>query len=478
MQQKMVRTDRFNQLAKFAKSIAKHFVKSGRLPRPGEIVSAVRELLVAWRYLTDPATLGTPSILESYDAWLEVNQWNARRERLLRERLSKLVEPPLLSIVMPVFNPPPDLLDKAIQCVANQVYPNWELCIADDASTDPAVESLLQEWAQREPRIRLMFRAENGNISRATNSAAELAGGEYLVLMDQDDEITPDALGEVAVYLSEHPQTDILYSDDDKIDLQGRRFAPQFKPDWSPELLLSYMYFSHLFVLRRALFFDVGGMRVDFEGSQDYDMALRAVEVARHVGHIPKVLYHWRAVPGSTASSGGAKPNSFLAGMRAVQEALDRRGARAKAIQPGWALTRQCGIFSHEFSDNGPRVAIIVVTKNSLDVLKRCLNSLEKTTYQNYEVIIVDNESGDPKTLAFLAQTHFGVLRIPDAAGRSNYAAIYNRSVEMTRADYVLFLDDNTEVVSPKWVSQMAGYLGLDGVGAVGARLLYPDLHD
>lgn len=414
-----------------------------------------------------------PPTLDPYDAWLEVNQWNSRREKLLREQLSRLVDPPLLSVVMPVFNPSPDLLDKAISSVANQIYPHWELCIVDDASSDPSVGALLQEWAELEPRIRLKFGEGNGNFSRATNSAAELATGEYLVLMDQADEIPPEALGEMALDLAAHPQTDILYSDSDKIDLDGRRFDPQFKPDWSPELLLSYMYFSHPFVLRQTLFFDVKGVRVGFEGSLDYDLALRAVEKTRRVDHIPKVLYHWRADPGSTPPS-GPKPN-FLTGVKALQEALDRRGVTANATQPDWAVTAQSGIFSLEFPDHGPRVVIIIPTKNGRDVLKSCLDSLAKTTYQNYEVIVVDNESDDPETLEFLKQTHHRVLRFTNPDGKFNYAAMINRAAEFAECDYLLFLNHDMEVISPEWLSQMTGYLGMQGVGAVGARLLHGD---
>lgn len=422
-----------------------------------------------------PHTFLLPPLMEPYDAWLEVNEWSARRQSLLCERLSAMGEPPLLSVVMPVYNPAPEFLDKAIASIASQVYRNWELCIADDASTDPAVRAVLQRWVECEPRVRVVFRKENGHISRATNSAADIASGDYIVLMDQDDEITPDALAEVALYVAENAETDILYSDDDKINEQGRRFAPQFKPDWSPELLLSYMYMSHLLVLRRSLYVKAGGLRVGYEGSQDYDLALRASEIADHIGHIPKVLYHWRVVAGSTAASGGAKPDSFRAGAQAVQDALDRRGVRAIVLQPGWAVKANCGIFAHEFPDDGPRVAIIIPTKNNVAVLTACIESLEKTKYRNYEVVIVDNGSDEPATLEFLRRTRHRVLRIPNPGERFSFAAINNRAAEQVDAECVLFLNDDTEVIAPEWLSQMAGYLGIAGVGAVGGRLRFPD---
>ncbi len=479
---------RLKQFARFSMARIESFrEKHGRAPSLSDLPSAVRRTWTAWKVSRlnahyPPAETARalqefqiPQAIDPYNAWLEVNEWNPRRESLLCERLSAIADPPLLSVVMPVYNPPREFLDKAIDCVVRQVYQNWELCIADDASTDSTTKDALRRWAEREPRIKILSREENGNISRATNSAAELARGDYILLMDQDDEITPDALGEVALYISEHPETDILYSDDDKIDTEARRFAPQFKPDFSPELLLCYMYFSHLFVLRRNLFFEVGGMRTGFEGSQDYDLALRATERAGHIGHIPKVLYHWRALPGSTASQGSAKPESFNAGLRAVQEALDRRGIRAKAYQPDWAVKAGCAIFLHEFPDDGPRVAIVIPTRNNVDVLKTCVQSLEKTTYKNFEVVIIDNESDDAETLEFLRTSGHRVLRIPNPGSGFSYAAINNRAVEQIDSEYILFLNNDTEVVAPRWLSQMVGYAGIRGVGAVGARLLYPE---
>jgi GT2 family glycosyltransferase/glycosyltransferase involved in cell wall biosynthesis len=466
--------------------------KHGRAPRLGELPAAVRRTLRAWNAAqtrmahvqnAPPAVeapfplpaFQPPEPLDVYDAWLEVNQWNARRAAWLGERLSAIAEPPLLSVVMPVYNAPPEFLDRAIQSVVAQVYPNWELCIADDSSTDPAINDLLQSWAEREPRLRVVYRETNGHISRATNSAAELARGDFIILLDQDDELTPDALGEIAIYITEHPDADILYSDDDKINMTGDRFAPQFKPDWSPELLLSYMYFSHVFAMRRRLYVEAGGLRAGFEGAQDYDLALRAGELTSNIHHIPKILYHWRVLPGSTAASGDAKPDSFEAGLRAVQEALERRGASAEAVQPQWAADAACGIFAHQFPDDGPRVTVIIPTRNQVAVLRDCIASLARTTYKNYEVVIIDNDSDDAETLAYLEEAGHRVLRIASPGGRFNFAALNNRAVEQIDADYVLFLNNDTEVVAPRWLSQMVGYLGLSGVGAVGARLLYAD---
>jgi glycosyltransferase involved in cell wall biosynthesis/GT2 family glycosyltransferase len=419
--------------------------------------------------------------VDAYQAWVDVNIWNYRREEHLRSRLRELDMPPLLSVVMPIYNPPVEWLNRAIETVRCQVYTNWELCIADDASTDGEVRTALIKWAENDDRIKICYRERNGNISAATNSAASLAGGSHLVFLDQDDELTPDALGEIALYIVAYPEADVLYSDDDKIDVDGKRFAPQFKPDWSPELLLSYMYFSHVFVVSRKLFEEVGGTKIGFEGSQDYDLALRVSEKARHVGHIPLVLYHWRVLPGSTASSGKAKPDSMEAGKRAVHEALQRRAMNAAAYQPDWALQLGVGIFSHRFSLPGqPRVTIIIPTKDQVDVLKRCVSSiLEKTDYHNYEILIIDNESAEQKTTRYLNKisknNNVRTVRISNPESRFNFAYINNRAVRSTSSEYVLFLNNDTEVLKKDWLTQMVGYARIPGVGAVGARLFYPD---
>jgi GT2 family glycosyltransferase/glycosyltransferase involved in cell wall biosynthesis len=416
-----------------------------------------------------------PTPLVPYDAWLEVNEWNERRASLLRERLAAIDDPPFLSVVMPVYNPLPEFLNRAIQSVVDQVYPKWELSIADDASTDERIVGLIEDWAEREPRIRLVFRKTNGGISAAANTAAENSTGDYLVFLDNDDELSPDALGEVACYISRQPDTDVLYSDEDKMDPAGRRYGPHFKPDWSPELLLSFMYMVHLFIVRRTLFQQVGGFRGELDGSQDYDLALRATEIARHVGHIPKVLYHWRALPTSTASTAKAKPRSLKAGQAAVQQALERRGIKADVFHPEWAARIACGYYAHRFPDDGPRVAILIPTRNQLRVLQSCIKSLAKTTYTNYEVVIIDNGSDDPETLVYLSESPHRVLRIPSPGGKFSFAAVNNEAVRHVDSDYVLFLNNDTQVTTPEWLSQMVGYLGIAGVGAVGARLLFPN---
>jgi GT2 family glycosyltransferase/glycosyltransferase involved in cell wall biosynthesis/ubiquinone/menaquinone biosynthesis C-methylase UbiE len=457
------------------------------IPMPWEIPAIIRQTQLIYRKTQAPAVTSLlpqgfqlPEIADPYEAWLNVNPWTPRQQAALQQRLDSYGETKLvkISVIMPVYNPPIDCLEKAINSVTQQVYQNWELCIADDCSSNPEIAETLNKFAEKDNRIQVVFRRENGNISAATNTAAELATGEFLLFLDNDDELTPDALGEIALYIAQHPETDVIYTDDDKIDTTEKRFAPQFKPDWSPHLLLSYMYMSHAFGVRRSLFQQVGGLRLGYEGSQDYDLALRTTELAQHIGHIPLVLYHWRATPGSTAISGSEKPASFTAGCQAVQDALTRRNLAATAFQPQWAIDLHLGIFSHNFPDNGPTVTIIIPTKNQLKLLQACIESLQKTSYENYQILVIDNESDEPDVLDYFLscsqEEKISILTVP-SQDKFNFAALNNQAVEKVETDYILFLNNDTEVISPNWLSQMMGYAQLEKVGTVGARLIYPD---
>nr|WP_228050320.1 glycosyltransferase [Tychonema sp. LEGE 06208] len=482
--------DKYEEFSSFVEAIRQRArerkQRLGRIvPMPWEIVKVMRQFGKIYKQqkqftapgdLLPPAGFVLASPIDRYDAWLEVNQWNDRARDYLIYRLKSCGEAlPKISVVMPVYNPQIDFLESAIDSVINQVYQNWELCIADDRSTDARVAETLKNSAAKDDRIRITFRTENGNISAATNSAAALATGDIILFLDNDDELTPDALGEVALYFATHPTTDFLYSDDDKIDTKGRRFAPQFKPEWSPELLLSYMYLGHLCAVKKEIFEQIGGLRIGFEGSQDYDFALRATEISRRVAHLPLVLYHWRTAPGSTAVSGAAKPSSFSAGQQAIQDALNRRKIKGTVAQHAWAIKENLGIFAQDFPDDGPSVTLIIPTKNQVKLLKACIDSLEITTYKNYQIAVIDNESDDPKTLEYLNQLTCQVLRIKNPGGKFSFAAINNRAVEQVDSEYLLFLNNDTEVITPRWLSQMVGYAQIPAVGAVGARLLYPD---
>ncbi len=412
--------------------------------------------------------------LDDYESWLSVNRLTPKAEERTRSRLAAVENAPLVSVVMPVFDPRISWLRRAVLSVQNQLYANWELCIADDCSTKPLVREYLRSL-EADSRIRVRYRTVNGHISEATNEAASLANGAWLVFMDQDDELARDALSEVAFRLQDAPEADVLYSDHDKIDVDGRRYAPELKPDWSPELLLSFMYMGHLLCVRRELFDEVGRLRSGFEGAQDHDLALRLTERTQRIEHIPKVLYHWRAVAGSTARSGSDKSYGFVAGQRAVEEALERRGSDARVCRPAWAVRAACGIYSLDFPNQGPDVAVIIPTRNRADLLRRLLRSLERTTYENYRVCIVDNGSDDEETLTLLSECGHQVLRVPSPPDGFSFAHVNNEAVRQLRAQFCLFLNNDTEIVAPRWLSRMVGLAQLQGVGAVGARLLYED---
>lgn len=423
------------------------------------------------------ALLGVPDPLDRYDCWLETNTFTKAAEEDLRTALTRATGClPKISVVMPVYNTPLWALQKAVQSVTGQIYGNWQLCIADDCSPEPDIRQYLQALQASDSRIAVTFIKQNSGISAASNAAAALAEGEFLAFLDHDDELTVDALAEMALGLAAHPDWDMAYSDDDLIDPAGRRHRPQFKPDWSPTLLLSFMYMSHLLVVRRSVFENLGGFRVGFEGSQDYDFALRASEVVGQVGHIPKILYHWRVMPGSTATSGAAKPESFERGRLAVQQAVERQKVSAEVIHPDWALRAGCGIFSLRFPDHGPQVDIVIMNRNGGKLLEKCLRSLQMTTYQNFVVTVADNTSDDPGTLEALRKSGARVITLPDEVpGRFSFSNLYNRALSQSTAEFVLLLNNDTEVKNPRWLSQMMGYALMEGVGAVGACLHFPD---
>lgn len=441
--------------------------------------SKTRDPITAARLAAPQALKPFLEPLSAYDAWIAANRFTDAAKEDLETALAKAVNKPRISVISPIYNTDPLLLEDMVRSVNDQVYGDWELCIADDASSSSETREALERLAKTDARIKLITMPANAGISGATNAAVAIATGEVIAFLDHDDLLTPDCLGEIALYYAHNPDADIVYSDDDKISEEGVRYAPQFKPDWSPVLLLSYMYMGHIFTVRRELYEDLGGFRSEFDGSQDYDFALRASEKARHVGHIPRILYHWRASAGSTAHSGDAKPQAFQAGLNAVKAALERRGILAEASHPDWALATKVGMYSLRFPDDGPLVTIVIPTYNKFHLLADCLQSLNSTSYRNYEVLVVDNGSDDPETLAYLktvaAMPRHKVLRIERQASGFSFAGIMNEAVRGARGEFVLFLNNDTKIITPGWVSQMVGYANIDGVGAVGARLYFDD---
>ncbi len=407
--------------------------------------------------------------------------WLARNEVLDIEAMTQEIATfhyqPKISIAMPVYNVEEKWLRLCIDSILNQVYTNWELCMADDASTDPNVKKILTEYQQLDERIRVVFREQNGHISEATNSALAIATGEFVALLDNDDELAINAFYEVVKVLNENPELDLIYSDEDKIDMDGNRSDPAFKPDWSPDLLLGTNYISHLGVYRRSILEEIGGFRKGYEGSQDYDLVLRFTEktTTERIKHIPKVLYYWRMLPTSTAVDQGSKGYAFEAGLRAVQDALVRRGINGHATH-GAAN----GLYDIYYDIESEKlVSIIIPTKNGYKDVQRCVSSIiEKTTYQNYEIIMADNGSTDPKMHELYAEFEQqlpGRFFVESIDIPFNFSTINNRAAKKAHGEYLLFLNNDTEVITENWLTLMVSFAQQERIGCVGAKLLYPN---
>ena len=326
-------------------------------------------------------------------------------------------------------------------------------------------------------RIRVVFREQNGHISEATNSALAIATGEFVALLDNDDELAINAFYEVVKVLNENPELDLIYSDEDKIDMDGNRSDPAFKPDWSPDLLLGTNYISHLGVYRRSILEEIGGFRKGYEGSQDYDLVLRFTEktTKERITHIPKVLYYWRMLPTSTAVDQGSKGYAFEAGLRAVQDALVRRGINGHATH-GAAN----GLYDVYYDIESEKlVSIIIPTKNGYKDVQRCVSSIiEKTTYQNYEIIMADNGSTDPKMHELYAEFEQqlpGRFFVESIDIPFNFSTINNRAAKKAHGEYLLFLNNDTEVITENWLTLMVSFAQQERIGCVGAKLLYPN---
>ena len=421
---------------------------------------------------TDIPISGDPT----YQVWLERNYPQPNELKKIKEKSLALAYKPLISVIVPVYNPEEKFLRQAIASVIKQAYPNWELCLADDCSTKPYVRSILEEYAEQDERIKVVFRPKNGHICHTSNSALEIATGEYIALLDHDDLLPPHALARVAELLNEHPEADFIYSDEDKIDDNHIYQSPFFKPDWCPDSFLARMYTCHLGVYRRSLVQEVGNFRVGFEGSQDYDLVLRITEKTNNIFHIPDILYHWRIHLQSTASDSNVKPYAADAAKKAIAEAIERRG------EPGKITTQVSfpGVYRVRYQiEEQKLVSIIIPTKDLADTLDVCLKSIfAQTTYSNYEVVVIDNNSTEEKTAKCLAdwqkQQPQRFRSIPYHVP-FNYSAINNYAVQQVKGDYLLFLNNDIEVITKGWLTAMVEQAQRESIGAVGGLLLYPD---
>jgi len=388
----------------------------------------------------------------------------------LAERMAAIPAAPRFSIVVPVYNTTPQLLADVLSSVQRQWYPHWELILIDDASPSAATQAALSAIEHRQ--IKLLRLEQNQGIAGATNAGLAAAQGDFIVFMDHDDVLTVDCLYELALCI-EREQPDFVYSDEDKLDEQGRYVQPHFKPDWSPDTMMSTMFTCHVSCVRRSLLEQVGGLRSQYDGCQDWDFVLRVSEHTSRISHVPKVLYHWRIIPASVAADIAAKPYVLEASRRVRADALERRG-HAGSVE---AVTQMPGFFRVNYHLRGtPLVSIIIPSRDNGAVLRRCIESIhEKSSYRNFEIIVLDNGSVDAGTLAYLEQVQqAGQAQVLRHDAPFNFSELNNIGVAKSRGELLLFLNDDTEVLCADWLERMGGYAQLPHIGAVGAKLLYP----
>lgn len=453
---------------------------------PSVIVRKFSKLCQAWqergtrgffRFLSDRA-------IARFRKRLNYQQWMARQKLTPTDianadrEMAQWQHRPTFSVLLPVYNVEEVWLTKAIESVRNQIYPNWELCIADDASSAAHIQPLLTRYSKLDSRIKVVFRAENGNIVATSNAALELATGEYLALLDHDDELAIDALFENAKLINQHPNADFIYSDEDKISPEGDRHDPFFKPDWSPDYFHSCMYTCHLGVYRRSLVWAIGGFRTGYDGSQDYDLVLRVVEHTQQIYHIPKILYHWRVIPASVTSSPDAKPWAYEAARRALEDMLIRSeypGRVEAGPREGFHRIRR------EIQGN-PLVSIVIPSAGKTlpseagehrCLLETCIQSIrDRSSYRNIEIVVVDGYDVPAQVMQTISGDD---LHFIHSGEPFNFAQRINLGVTHAQGDFVLLLNDDVEVLTPDWIESMLEFAQQPEIGAVGAKLLYPN---
>ena len=407
----------------------------------------------------------TMEITNEYNKWINENTFPVVYENFKYR--------PLISIIIPVYNAKKSDLEECINSVLNQSYSNFEICISDDNSSLEETKEVLKKYEDND-KIKIIYRKTNGMISKCMNSAIETATGEFVGFLDNDDVLDKDALYYVVKELNDNKNIDFIYTDEDKIDEVGRYCEPHFKPDYSPDTLLSLNYICHLSIVRKTLGDKIDWFNSDFDGAQDYDLFLRIVENTTNIAHIAKVLYHWRKSKTSTASDSGHKDYALLAGKKALEAAISRRKLKANVL-----IDQKTSHYIIEYLfDKEPKVSIVIPTKDHRELLEKCLTSIyEKTTYKNFEVIVVDNNTTDVDALEYLEKikTQYKNLRVIVDKQEFNFSKINNDAIKTLDTDYVLLLNNDTEIITPKWITIMVGYAMQKHIGCVGVKLLYPD---
>lgn len=401
--------------------------------------------------------------VDDYNKWLSENYEQVDYEKFKYN--------PKISLIIPVFNVDSKLLEECLDSVLNQSYTNFEICIADDCSTNSKTIETLKKYEKKyKEKIKIVYRKKNGHISEASNSALKIATGEFIGLLDNDDILEKDALYEVVKCLNKNKKLDMIYTDEDKLNLDGKRCDPHFKPDFSIDTLYSHNYICHFTVLRTSIVKNIGGFRKGYEGSQDYDLFLRFVEKTKNIYHIPKILYHWRMIPGSTSMEVNNKSYASKSGIKALEDALRRRKIKGKVenYYTSYIITYD--------TTNNPLVSIIIPTRDRVEILRNCINSiLEKTVYKNYEIIIVDNNSEKEETLNYFKEitNNYDNIRVFREECDFNYSYLNNIGVKKANGEYVVLLNNDIEIITSHWIDIMLGYAMQEHVGAVGPKLLF-----
>lgn len=408
---------------------------------------------------------------------IDYNEWFANHcpteEEIAEQRKRVFAYAPKISILVPVYNTPAVFLKQMIQSVRKQTYSNWELCIANANPANPEVAEILRVASKKDERIKVVDVPENEGIAQNTNRALEIAAGEYIGLLDHDDLLAVNALYEVVNTLNADAGAEVIYTDEDKVttDLE-EHFKPHFKPDFNLDLLRSNNYICHFFVAKKELIERVGAFRKEFNGAQDYDLILRCTEEAENIVHVPKILYHWRVHKESTSDNPISKMYAYDAGKKAIEEHLKRCDTSGEVSH-----TKDLGFYRVKYPVQGePLVSILIPNKDQVDSLDKCLRSIEeKTDYHNYEIVIIENNSEKEETFRYYEKISSEKIRVIRWEKEFNYSAINNFGVRHAKGDYILFLNNDVEIINSDWMREMLSHCQRKEVGIVGARLYYPD---
>lgn len=427
---------------------------------------------VTWIEMKRYMVMGTAAEPENlYQMWIENNE--PSKEELEEQRNTKFKINPKISIIIPMYNTPINFFEELVNNLIDQTYTNWELCLADGS---PEKNEKLEKIYKKDERIKYKFIGENKGIAGNTNEALSLVTGDFVALLDHDDLLPIFSLYEIVKCINENPDVEFIYTDEDKFEkLGGKRYDPYFKSDFAPDTLRANNFICHFSVFKKELMDKLGGFRSKYDGAQDYDILLRMSEETNNIIHIPKILYHWRVHSLSTAKSGGtAKPYAYEAGIKAIQDHIDRIGLKG-TVESGNTL----GTYKVNYEIQGnPKVSIVIPNKDYVKTLKVCINSIKKlTTYENYEIIIVENNSEENETFEYYkkidGKDKIKVVYFPEK--EFNYSKIINFGVKNSTGDYIVQLNNDTELLTPNWLQEMIGFAQRDDVGAVGAELFYPD---